>query len=164
MDNITLLIIIGIIFLFIFCWGLWQRAYNKDAIYIKKALREAAQKNSKVGTYMSKWRMWRIWLKIRRIHKLNEEIIGTLRRHPNRFSVADKFFSLYLDSSLQVLGNYHTLVSQPVRNPDVQRSINDSERSLDNIIKGLEGELVLILHTEIQSVETEKEVLGKHSR
>lgn len=163
MDMTLLLIVIAAIFILI-AWLLWQQAFNKDALYIKKTLRQAAQKNSKVGSYLAKWRMWKVWLKVRRIHKLNEQILSTIQKDPKRFPLGDKFFSLYLDSTLQVLGDYLTLVSQPVRNAEVAKGLSDSEASLNEIMKGLELELTQILNTEIQSLEAEKDVLGKYSR
>ncbi|MCL1948465.1 MAG: 5-bromo-4-chloroindolyl phosphate hydrolysis family protein [Turicibacter sp.] len=163
MNNTILLIAIAVILILV-VWSILQQTLNKDALYIKKTLRLAAGKNSKVGSYLTKWRMWKVWMKVRRIHKLNDEIISTLQKDKKRFPLGDKFFSLYLDSSLQVLQTYLTLVSQPVRNAEVQKGIADSEFSLNEIIIGLETELTHILNTEIQAVETEKEVLGKYSR
>lgn len=160
--DYTIIIVIVVVCIIFWGWGLIRQSLNRDSAHIKKMLRQAAQKNSKVGTYMSKWRLWKIWFKVRRIHKINEEIIATLKKDPARFQLADKFFSLYLDSALTVLENYTRLVSQPVRNAEVQSGLLDAERALEDIQKGLEDELTRILHSELKSVEAEKEVLGKH--
>lgn len=158
-----ILLIIAIAILLVVAWTLFQQAFNKDTLYIRRMLRQAVQKNAKVGKYLTKWRMWRIWFKVRRIHKLNEQIIGALQKDKQRFPLGEKFFSLYLDSTLQVLHDYAVLVSQPVRGGEIQKGLSDSEQSLDNIIKGLESELTTILSAEIQNLEIEKEVLKRQA-
>jgi len=160
--NMTLLIITGIILLTII-FVLWQQAFYKDEIHIRKTLRQASQKNHKIGNYLTKWRLWRIWMKIRRIHTLNNQILTTLQKDHKKFPQADKFLNLYLDSTLQILQNYNTLVTQSVRNSEVQKGLADSDHSLQKIITGLETQLTTLLSPELETLQVEKEVLEKHT-
>lgn len=138
------------------------RIIDKDTIYIRDSLREARKKNKQIQVYGRKLRLWKLWRKIRYIRKVNTEIIMTIQAHPNRFQQADKFFSLYLDSTMNVLEKYDVLVHQPVRSHGLQKSLQKTEHMLDDVVRGLEQQLAYVLHDDIIELEIEKEVLDKH--
>lgn len=137
-------------------------SFDKDRKYIKQALKLAEKKNDKIQSYRGQWRMWKIFLKVHRIHKVNQKILETIKQHPSRFGQADKFFSLYLDSALNILEKYHVLVQQPVRTPEVQASLRHTEELLNDVISGLELEMTRLLSNEIQDLAVEKEVLEQY--
>jgi len=140
-----------------------NRYIDKDALHIRSSLRQANQKTVRIQEYGKKWRMWKIWLRIRYIRKINNQIILSIQSDPNRFSKADKFFSLYLDSSLNILEKYDMLVHQPVRSSEVQKSLRMTEQMLEDVIKGLEQQLAAVLEEDMMELEIEKEVIKQYT-
>jgi 5-bromo-4-chloroindolyl phosphate hydrolysis protein len=147
-------------------WGVMEmfrsRIWDKDARFIKNTLKDAGRKNRQIRAYGDRWRLWRLWFKIRHIAKVNQKIIDTVGRFPERFPRAEKFFNLYLDLILNVLEKYSILVNQPVRTPEVAKSLRETEEMLTDVIAGLEQQLTHILDNEIKELEVEKEILRKY--
>jgi|GEM_PF-1941737 len=148
---------------FVVLYYILVRVYDKDAMFIRDSLKIARKKTLQIQQYGRRWRMWRLWFKIRQIRKVNQEIITAIHKEPERFVKADKFFSLYLDSTLNVLEKYALLVQQPVRSQEVELSLKNSENMLDDIIKGLEQQLTSVLEADMMELEIEKEVIDRHT-
>ena len=138
---------------------IWRRFSDQNLAYINNALKEASKKNRKISQYRYKWRFRKLWKKINRICELNSEIISTIRQFPDRFQIADKFFSLYLDSVQNILSRDETLRTQSVRSTEIRRSLAETERMLNEIINRLEGQLSDLLKNDIKELELEREVL-----
>ena len=164
MGQQMMISIIAMIIVFLITRYVVSYYLNKDLLYIRSSLRLATRKNLQIQEYGKKWRMWKLWIRIRHIRKINNEIISTIQKQPNRFSNADKFFSLYLDSCLNILEKYNILVHQPMRSLEVQKSLRMTEKMLEDVIKGLEQELTYVLADDIKELEIEKEVIHQYVR
>ena len=160
------LIIMSVIIVFLGSWISYyflSHLYDKDAIYIRSSLKSARKKTFEISTYGRRLPLWRLWIKIRYIRRINKEIIVNIQKHPNRFPKAEKFFSLYLDATLNILEKHTILVSQPIRSAGVKESLRTSEQMLEEVTKGLEQQLALVLEDDIMDLEIEKEVITKHA-
>lgn len=140
-----------------------ENVIDQDAKFIKDALKDAERKNNQIKIYGRKLKMWKLWKKIKYIRNINKEIIDTIKEHPERFPQADKFFSLYLDSTLSVLDKYETLLYQPMKTSNITDSIIKLDFMLEDVIHGLEEELTEVLKDDIVQIDIEQEVLDKHS-
>lgn len=159
-------IIMSVIIVFLGSWishHILLRFFDKDAIYVRSSLKSARKKTLEISKYGRRLSLWRLWIKIRYIRRINNEIIVNIQKHPNRFPKAEKFFSLYLDATLNILEKHTILVSQPVRSSEVKESLRTSEQMLEEVTKGLEQQLSLVLEDDMLDLEIEKEVIAKHA-
>lgn len=140
-----------------------ERVTDQDAKFIRDSLRDAEHKNNQIKIYGRKWKMRKLWKKIKYIRSINNNIISTIKDHPERFPQADKFFSLYLDSTLNVLDKYETLLYQPMKTSNITESIIKLDFMLDDLIGGLEDELSEVLKDDIIQIDIEQEVLDKYN-
>jgi len=161
---LVILILLSIVSILISYLILRARFSNQDAIYINSALRAARKKNRAIRKYRLKWIFLGLSSKINRICELNKEIITTIKKNPDRFRLADNFFSLYLDSTQNILKRYENLRQGSVRNQEIRKSLYQTEKLLDKVIQGLEGQLKSLLKDEITELELEKEVLEQYGR
>lgn len=136
---------------------------DQDARFIRESLKDAERKNNQIKIYGRKLKMWRLWKKIKYIRSINQKIIDTIKEHPERFPQADKFFSLYLDSTLTVLDKYETLLYQPMKSSGIKDSLLKMDFMLEDLVSSLEDELSEVLKNDIIQIDIEHEVLEKHS-
>lgn len=135
---------------------------NNDRRFIRGTLKVAKKKDAQIGVYQRKWRMWKVWLKIRHIRRINNEIIEAIKKDPERFAKADKFFSLYLDATLNILEKYSILTHQPVRSGKLNESLKMTEMMLVDVTKGLEQQLAAVLAEDLIDLEVEQEILQQN--
>lgn len=140
-----------------------ENVSDQDAKFIRDSLKEAERKNNLIKVYGRKLKMWKLWKQIKYIRSLNMKIIDTIKEHPERFPQADKFFSLYLDSTLNVLDKYETLLYQPMKSSNITDSIIKLDFMLEDVVSGLEQELTEVLKEDIIQIDIEQEVLDKHN-
>lgn len=135
---------------------------RKDYKYIKKQLEEAAPKMA---------RLQRTLLTIRHLPSLKERaelvrvarrIVALTKREPRRFYQAEKFYFSHLDSAVQLSEKYAFLSSQPKRNFELEKSLNETRRTLSDLKRLIEQDLFNMVQDDLDDLNLEIDV-ARHS-
>lgn len=135
---------------------------RKDYKYIKKQLEEAAPKMS---------RLQKTLLTIRHLPSLKERadlvrvarrIVALTKREPRRFYQAEKFYFSHLDSAVQLSEKYAFLSSQPKRNFELEKSLNETRRTLSDLKRLIEQDLFNMVQDDLDDLNLEIDV-ARHS-
>ncbi|MGX1195371.1 5-bromo-4-chloroindolyl phosphate hydrolysis family protein [Metabacillus sp. SLBN-84] len=135
---------------------------RKDYKYIKKQLEEAAPKMA---------RLQKTLLTIRHLPSLKERaelvrvarrIVALTKREPRRFYQAEKFYFSHLDSAVQLSEKYAFLSSQPKRNFELEKSLNETRRTLSDLKRLIEQDLFNMVQDDLDDLNLEIDV-ARHS-
>lgn len=135
---------------------------RKDYKYIKKQLNEAKPKMA---------RLQKTLLTIRHLPSLKERIalvrvariIYTLTiKEPKRFYKAEKFYFSHLDSAVQLTEKYVFLSSQPKKNWELEKSLNETRNTLTELTRLIEQDLYTMVQDDVDQLHLEIDV-AKHS-
>ncbi|MCM3598288.1 5-bromo-4-chloroindolyl phosphate hydrolysis family protein [Metabacillus idriensis] len=135
---------------------------RKDYKYIKKQLEEVKPKMA---------RLQKTLLTIRHLPSLKEriELVRVARRiysltirEPRRFYKAEKFFFSHLDSAVLLAEKYVFLSSQPKRNWELEKSLNETRKTLNDLTRLIEQDLYSMVQDDVDELNLEIDV-AKHS-
>ncbi|MEK3806253.1 5-bromo-4-chloroindolyl phosphate hydrolysis family protein [Bacillus sp. FSL H8-0547] len=135
---------------------------RKDYKYIKKQLEEASPKMA---------RLQKTLLTIRHLPSLKERaelvrvarrIVALTKREPRRFYQAEKFYFSHLDSAVQLSEKYAFLSSQPKRNFELEKSLNETRRTLSDLKRLIEQDLFNMVQDDLDDLNLEIDV-ARHS-
>ncbi len=134
----------------------------KEYQYIAKNINEAKKKMK---------RLQKVLFSIRHISSLKQridllqltrKIISLTKAEPKRFYKAERFYFSHLDSAVELTEKYVFLSSQPKKNLEVQSALNDTRKTLDELLLSIEKDLYQMLASDIDQLHFELDV-AKHS-
>lgn len=137
--------------------GLTRKEYR----YIKENLVEAKKKISRINKGL---------LTIRHISSLKQRIelmrllkkIYQLTRHePKRFYKAEPFYFSHLDSVVELTEKYVLLSRQPNKSRELNQSLIETRRTIDELTETVEKDLYKILADDIEDLHFELDVAKK---
>jgi 5-bromo-4-chloroindolyl phosphate hydrolysis protein len=135
-----------------------HRLSGKEYAYIRKNLKEAKPKL---------FRLQKSLLRIRHIPSLKQrielirvtkKIYSLTKREPKRFYKAERFYFSHLDSAVELAEKYVFLAAQPKKNLELDHSLNESRRLLDQLSKSIEEDLYQVLSDDIDQLNFEIDV------
>ncbi|MBU8880371.1 5-bromo-4-chloroindolyl phosphate hydrolysis family protein [Bacillus sp. FJAT-29790] len=139
-----------------------HRLTRKEYQYIKKNLDEAKPKIS---------RLHKALLSIRHIPSLKQrvefiritkKIYRLTRSEPKRFYQAERFFFSHLDSAVELSEKYVFLSAQPKKTYELDQSLNETRRTLEELTDLVEKDLYQVISDDIDQLNFEIDV-AKHS-
>ncbi|MBA9028734.1 5-bromo-4-chloroindolyl phosphate hydrolysis family protein [Peribacillus huizhouensis] len=131
---------------------------RKEYQYIKGNIKEA---KSKI------FRACKALLSIRHLPSLKErielvrmirKIYSLTKKEPKRFYQAEKFYFSHLDSTLELAEKYVFLASQPKKNKELDLSLIETRRTLEQLTKLVEEDLYEVISNDIQELDYEIDV------
>ena len=143
--------------LFVKKHGLTRKEYR----YIKGNLVEAKKKISRVN---------KVLLTIRHISSLKQRIelmrllkkIYQLTKHePKRFYKAESFYFSHLDSVVELSEKYALLSRQPNKSRELNQSLVETRRTIDELTETVEKDLYVMLAEDIEDLHFELDVAKK---
>lgn len=135
---------------------------RKEYRYIKQNLDEAKKKINRLN---------RVNFSLRRITSLKQRIdvfrvtnkIYTLtKKEPKRFYKAERFYFSHLDSVLELTEKYAFLSNQPKKSVELEQSLAETRRTLNELTELVEEDLYYILSDDIDNLNFEIDV-AKHT-
>lgn len=160
----------GIIPFYIIKW-FQQRAilkgYNlssQEYQYIQQNLKEGQKKISSLQNRMFQVRSLAAMRQLNDLVKLSRRILTIVKKDPNRFYAAERFFFYHLDSAVELTDKYTMLVTQPIKNKEILTSLEDTKKTLHDLNTSLEEELMHVLANDIHSLQIELDVAKKSLR
>ncbi|WP_018660548.1 5-bromo-4-chloroindolyl phosphate hydrolysis family protein [Heyndrickxia acidiproducens] len=139
-----------------------QQLSKQDYAYIRKNLKEAEPKIKrlqktffsvrKIGTFKLFYDMNKV---IKKIHAL-------VKKEPKRFYQAESFYFYHLDSMVELAEKFALLNTQPVKNKEIEDSIEATTETLKQLSHETEKDLYHMLSTDIDELDFEL-AYAKHS-
>ncbi|WP_170006043.1 5-bromo-4-chloroindolyl phosphate hydrolysis family protein [Bacillus fonticola] len=138
--------------------GLTRREYQ----YIKKNLDEAKTKISRLHKALFSIRhipslKQRVWFM-----RVTRKIYMLTKKEPKRFYLAERFYFSHLDSAVELAEKYVFLAAQPVKNRELDLSLIETRRMLDELTVQVEKDLHQMISGDIDQLHFEMDV-AKHS-
>jgi 5-bromo-4-chloroindolyl phosphate hydrolysis protein len=137
--------------------GLTRREYK----LVERNLKDAKEKIS---------RLQRAFLKVHNLPsakknfetlRLVYKIYNITKKEPRRFFLAQEFYYSHLDSLVDIIEKYTFLASQPVKDAELVKSLNDTKQTLDDIVELIEDDLRNMIDNDIDTLQFELEVAKK---
>lgn len=133
----------------------------KEYRYIKENLVEAKKKISRVN---------KVLLTIRHISSLKQrielmrllkKIYQLTKQEPNRFYKAEPFYFSHLDSVVELTEKYALLSRQPNKSRELNQSLIETRRTIDELTETVEKDLYKMLANDIEDLHFELDVAKK---
>lgn len=83
------------------------------------------------------------------------------RKNLVAFFLAQEFYYSHLDSLVDIIEKYTFLASQPVKDAELVKSLNDTKQTLDDIVELIEDDLRNMIDNDIDTLQFELEVAKK---
>jgi len=137
--------------------GLTRREYA----YIQRNLKEAKVKLNRLRKVLLKTRSIQTWKVLLDINRLANRIYQTVYHEPKRFYQAENFFFYHLDSCVELSETYTRLSSQPIKDLQLRKSLEESKDMLEELCTSLENDLKMVLSNEMEHLQFELEFAKK---
>ncbi|PLS02078.1 5-bromo-4-chloroindolyl phosphate hydrolysis family protein [Neobacillus cucumis] len=135
---------------------------RKEYRYIKKNLKEAKQKIKRLNRSIFKIRdIYSVKQRID-INRITKKIHKMTLKEPRRFYKAEEFYFSHLDSVVELTEKYSLLSSQPKQNHEMNQSLIETRRTLNDLTKVLEEDLYRVISDDIDTLNFEIDV-AKHT-
>ncbi|MFC7373467.1 5-bromo-4-chloroindolyl phosphate hydrolysis family protein [Fictibacillus iocasae] len=135
---------------------------RSEHVYIQKNLREARSKIFRLQKAL--FSIKDIWSLKRRIELMRvvRKIHSLTKKEPKRFYKAEKFYFAHLDSAVELAEKYVFLSSSPKKNRDMNQSLLETSRTLEELTETIEKDLYHVLSDDMSDLQYELDV-AKHS-
>lgn len=131
---------------------------RKEYAYIIKNLKEAQQKISRLQKVFFSIRSIGSFKQMFEIIRLVKRIQSIIKKEPQRFFKAEKFYFYHLDSVVELSEKYSFLASQPAKNDKLYYSLNETRDTLKDLKSSIEKDLYEVLSNDIEHLEFELDV------
>ena len=137
--------------------GLTRREYK----LVERNLKEAKEKIS---------RLQKSFLKIHNLPsakknfetlRLVYKIYNSTKKEPRRFFLAQEFYYSHLDSLVDITEKYTFLASQPVKDAELVKALNDTKHTLVDVVDLIEEDLRNMIETDLDTLQFELDVAKK---
>lgn len=129
--------------------------------YIHENLKEAERKISRLQKTLIKVRSIDSWKVLFDINRKTKRIYHIVKNEPKRFYQGERFFFYHLDSCVELAEKYTKLSSQPIKDVEVRRSLEETKGMLHELHDNLEEDLISVLQHEIDHLQFEMDVAKK---
>lgn len=135
---------------------------RKEYKYIKKNLKEAKQKINRLNKMLFSLRHISSLKQRVDVYRIINKIYSLTKKEPKRFYKAERFYFSHLDSVLELTEKYTFLSSQPKKSNELELSLSETRRTLNELTEKVEQDLYHILSDDIDNLNFEIDV-AKHS-
>jgi 5-bromo-4-chloroindolyl phosphate hydrolysis protein len=135
---------------------------RKEYQYIKKNLREAKRKINRLSKVLFSLRHISSLKQRMDVFRVTNKIYRLTTKEPKRFYKAERFYFSHLDSVLELTEKYAFLSSQPKKSNELEHSLSETRRTLNELTKLVEQDLYDILSDDIEHLNFEIDV-AKHT-
>ncbi|RFU68132.1 protein xpaC [Peribacillus saganii] len=135
---------------------------RKEYQYIKKNLNEAKQKISRLQKALFSIRQIPSLKKGIELLRVSRRIHSLAKKEPKRFYKAERFFFSHLDSAVELTEKYVFLSAQPKKTYELEQSLSETRRTLEELTNTVEKDLYQVLSDDIDHLNFEIDV-AKHS-
>ncbi|MFZ3589726.1 5-bromo-4-chloroindolyl phosphate hydrolysis family protein [Bacillus sp. DJP31] len=134
----------------------------KEYRYIRKNINEAKRKLRRLQKVLFQVRLLPSLKQRFDLLRLSSKIISLTKAEPKRFYKAERFYFTHIDSAVELTEKYVFLSSQPKKTVEVQSALDDTKKTIDELVLSIEQDLYLVLATDIDQLHFELDV-AKHS-
>ena len=96
--------------------------------------------------------------KIERVHELVTKIIATIKKSPDKYKKADKFFSYYLPTTITLLSKYDEIENQGVSTEEMAEFMVKTSSMLDKIEIAFQEQLNALFAADMLDANAEMKV------
>lgn len=143
---------------FIKSQGLTRREYK----YIIQNLEEAKRKINRLNKALFSAKQLTLLKQNMEILRISRKIYRITKKEPKRFYLAEKFYFYHLDSFVELAEKYAFLSAQPTKNHELNQSLKETRRTIEEMRYSLEKDLDEVLSNDIDQLHFELDV-AKHN-
>lgn len=134
--------------------GLTRREYN----YIKRNLDEAKRKITRLHKAMLSIRHLPTLKQRMEFMRVTRRIYRLTKKEPKRFYQAEQFYFSHLDSAVELAEKYVFLSSQPTKTRELDLSLEETRRTLEELTHHVEEDLHQVIAEDIDQLNFEIDV------
>jgi 5-bromo-4-chloroindolyl phosphate hydrolysis protein len=131
---------------------------RKEYRYIKQNLKEAKQKINRLNKMLFSLRHISSLKQRVDVLRITNKIYSLTKKEPKRFYKAERFYFSHLDSVLELTEKYTFLSSQPKISLELEHSLSETRRTLNELTEKVEQDLYYILSDDIDNLNFEIDV------
>lgn len=135
---------------------------RKEYRYIRENLDEAKQKIARLHKALMSIKHLPTLKQRMDFVRVTRKIYRLTKNEPKRFYQAERFYFSHLDSALELSEKYVFLSSQPKKTYELDQSLNETRRTLSELIHLVEEDLYKVIEDDIDHLNFEIDV-AKHS-
>ncbi|MFS0862658.1 5-bromo-4-chloroindolyl phosphate hydrolysis family protein [Fredinandcohnia sp. 179-A 10B2 NHS] len=135
-----------------------HRLTRKEYAYIKKNLQEAEKKITRLNKALLTIRHIPSIKQRVDLHRVTKKIYKLSKSEPRRFYLAERFYFSHLDSAVELSEKYALLSSQPKRSSELEHSLHETRRVLEELTETIEKDLYRMLSNDIDELHFEIDV------
>lgn len=139
-----------------------HRLTRREYVYIRKNLKEAKEKIRRLQKAFVNVRSISAFRRMFTIQRLVKRIYALVKKEPKRFFQSERFFFYHLDSVVELTEKHAFLTAKSVPDPQLNRSLWETQRTIDALIQSIEQDLRDLLTTDLDQLEFELNV-ARHS-
>ncbi|MFE8701681.1 5-bromo-4-chloroindolyl phosphate hydrolysis family protein [Cytobacillus sp. FJAT-54145] len=134
---------------------------RKEYVYIKQNLDEAKRKIARLNKALFSIKHVPSLKQRVDILRITRKIYNVTKKEPKRFYQAEKFYFSHLDSLVELTEKYVFLSNQPKKSLDLEQSLHETRRTLDDLAYHLENDLNEFLANDMEQLNFEIDVAKK---
>ncbi|MCM3567367.1 5-bromo-4-chloroindolyl phosphate hydrolysis family protein [Neobacillus mesonae] len=134
----------------------------KEFRYIRKNLAEANKKIRRLNKSLFSIREISSVKQRIDIVRITKKIQKLALKEPKRFYQAEPFYFSHLDSVVELTEKYSFLASQPKKNLEINQSLIETRRTLNEMTRVLENDLYRVISDDVEDLNFEIDV-AKHT-
>lgn len=131
---------------------------RKEYNYIKKNLETAKQKILRLNKALISIRHLPSLKQRIEFMRITRKIYSLTKKEPKRFYQAERFYYSHLDSAVELAEKYVFLMAQPTKNQELNESLNETRKTLEELKKSVEKDLYQVLSNDIDQLHFEIDV------
>lgn len=139
-----------------------QQLSRREYRYIRKNLFEARRKIHRMNKGLFQIRDLPTVKQRIDVLRITKKIYRLTKKEPKRFFKAEEFYFSHLDSVVELSETYGFLSTQPKKNREMDQSLIETRRTLNELTKLLEEDLYHVISDDIDHLNFEIDV-AKHS-
>ncbi|MFE8697180.1 5-bromo-4-chloroindolyl phosphate hydrolysis family protein [Cytobacillus sp. FJAT-53684] len=131
---------------------------RKEYQYIKENLDEAKGKISRLHKSLLSIRHLPTLKQRVEFTRTTRKIYSLTKKEPKRFYKAEPFYFSHLDSAVELSEKYVFLSAQPKKTSELEQSLNETRRTLEQMFTVVEEDLYLVISDDIDHLNFEIDV------
>ncbi|MGP7819210.1 5-bromo-4-chloroindolyl phosphate hydrolysis family protein [Niallia sp. 01092] len=132
---------------------------RKEYKFIYKQLKEAKTKITRLNKAVLSIRHFSSIKQRIDLIRVTRKIYHLTKQTPKRFYRAEKFYYSHLDSVVEISEKYALLSAQPKKSHDLQITLRETRKTLEQLAKSIEDDLHILLTDDIDDLHFELDVI-----
>ncbi|WP_449539039.1 5-bromo-4-chloroindolyl phosphate hydrolysis family protein [Ferdinandcohnia sp. Marseille-Q9671] len=141
-----------------------HRLTRKEYRYIEQNLKEARKKIARLNKSLFSIRHIPSLKQRVDLHRVTKKIYRLTKSEPRRFYKAERFYFSHLDSVVELTEKYAFLSSQPRKNSELERTLHETRRVLEELTGTIEKDLHKMLSNDIDDLHFEIDVAKQSNK